>query len=116
MNDDYLWDGSGKPDPEVQKLEEALGRYRQNQPAPKFDEIAQTHKAKRPRNLFNWRWEFRLDAVAASLLLAVTVLLFMRHRLRGNPGPSWDVVSLEGAPRVGRHSLDEKSGQGKLGI
>src|SRR5438445_4909161 len=116
MNDDYLWDGSGKPDPEVQKLEEALGRYRQNQPAPKCDEIAQTHKAKRPRNFFNWRWEFRLGAVAASLLLAMTVLLFMRQRLRGNPGPSWDVVRLEGAPRVGWHSLDEKSGPGKLGI
>src|SRR5437588_9229636 len=116
MNDDYLWDGSGKPDPEVQKLEEALGRYRHNQPAPRFDEITQTHTAKRPRNFFNWRWEFRLSAVAASLLLAVTVFLFMRQRLRGNPGPSWDVVRLEGAPRVGWHSLDEKSGPGKLGI
>src|SRR5436309_5903395 len=68
MKDDYLWDGSGEPDPEVQKLEEALGRYRQNQPAPKFDEITQTHKAKRPRNFFNWRWEYQLSAVAASLL------------------------------------------------
>src|SRR5947208_7626590 len=116
MNDDYLWDGSGEPDPEVQKLEEALGRYRQNQPAPRFDEIAQTHKAKRPRNFFNWRWEYQLSAGAASLLLAVTVFLFMRQRLRGNPGPSWDVVRLEGAPRVGWHSLGEKSGPGKLGI
>src|SRR5213080_763957 len=116
MKDDYLWDGSGEPEPEVQKLEEALGRYRQNQPAPKFDEITQTHKAKRPRNFFNWRWEFRLGAVAASLLLAMTVFLFMRQRLRGNPGPSWDVVRLEGAPRVGWHSLGEKSGPGKLGI
>src|SRR5436190_1230450 len=116
MKDDYLWDGSGEPDPEVQKLEEALGRYRQNQPAPKFDEITQTHKAKRPRNFFNWRWEYQLSAVAASLLLAVTVFLFMRQRSRGNPGPSWDVVRLEGAPRVGWHSLGEKSGPGKLGI
>src|SRR5438876_8642835 len=116
MKDDYLWDGSGEPDPEVQKLEEALGRYRQNQPAPRFDEIAQTHKAKRPRNFFNWRWEYQLSAVAASLLLAVTVFLFMRQRSRGNPGPSWDVVRLEGAPRVGWRSLGEKSGPGKLGI
>jgi len=28
MKDDYLWDGSGEPDPEVQKLENLLGRYR----------------------------------------------------------------------------------------
>ncbi len=37
MKDDYLWDGSGEPDPEVQKLETALGRYRHNKPAPAFE-------------------------------------------------------------------------------
>ena len=26
MNDDYLWDGSGEPDPEIQKLENALAQ------------------------------------------------------------------------------------------
>jgi hypothetical protein len=28
MNDDYLWDKSGKPDPEIQQLEEILGTLR----------------------------------------------------------------------------------------
>jgi hypothetical protein len=28
MNDDYLWDKSGKPDPDVQQLEEVLGTLR----------------------------------------------------------------------------------------
>ena len=28
MNDDYLWDKSGEPDPEIQKLEEILGTLR----------------------------------------------------------------------------------------
>ncbi len=28
MNDDYLWDKSGKPDPDVQQLEEILGTLR----------------------------------------------------------------------------------------
>ena len=28
MNDDYLWDGSGTPDPDVQRLERLLGRLR----------------------------------------------------------------------------------------
>lgn len=27
-NDDYLWDGSGAPDPEIEKLERSLGRFR----------------------------------------------------------------------------------------
>jgi hypothetical protein len=28
MKDDYLWDGSGEPDPEIEHLEKVLGRYR----------------------------------------------------------------------------------------
>ena len=28
MHDNYLWDGSGQPDPEIQRLEHALGRFR----------------------------------------------------------------------------------------
>ncbi len=37
--DDYLWDGSGPPDPEIQHLERALGRLRHNRPAPTFAQI-----------------------------------------------------------------------------
>jgi len=116
MKDDYLWDGSGEPDPEVQKLEKTLGRYRHNQPAPQFDHVAETPKVKRPWNFFHLSWEYQLGAVAASLLLAVTVFLFMRQRSTRNLGPSWEVARLEGAPRVGWHSLGEKSGPGKLRI
>ncbi|MEW6733546.1 MAG: hypothetical protein AB1489_19615 [Acidobacteriota bacterium] len=28
MNDDYLWDGTGEPDPEIEHLEDVLSRYR----------------------------------------------------------------------------------------
>jgi hypothetical protein len=37
--DNYLWDGSGQPDPEFQRLERALGRFRHNRPAPLFPQI-----------------------------------------------------------------------------
>ena len=116
MKDDYLWDGSGEPDPEVQKLEKTLGRYRHNQPAPEFEQVAEAPKMKRPWNFFHLSWEYRLGAVAASLLLAVTAFLFMRQRATRNLGPSWEVARLEGAPRVGWHSIGEKSGPGKLRI
>jgi FecR protein len=36
MIDSYLWDGSGQPDPEIQRLELALGRFRHSRPAPVF--------------------------------------------------------------------------------
>jgi hypothetical protein len=35
-HDDYLWDSSGQPDPEIQRLEHALGRFRHDRPAPAF--------------------------------------------------------------------------------
>lgn len=38
MRDDYLWDGSGSPDPEIEKLEGLLGRYRSERPAPELPE------------------------------------------------------------------------------
>jgi hypothetical protein len=56
MNDDYLWDKTGQPDPQIQQLEEILGTLRY-QPKP----LALPHK----RNYFP------LLAIAASLLLAL---------------------------------------------
>jgi len=116
MKNDYLWDGSGEPDPEIQKLETALGRYRHHQPAPAFEQIAGVRPVRQRWNFFNLRWSFQLGAVAAALVLAVAVFFVLRHRTNGNTGPSWDVARLEGAPRIGWHSLSEKSGPGKLGI
>jgi hypothetical protein len=117
MKDDYLWDGSGEPDPEVQKLETKLGRYRHNQPAPAFDEVAETRPEKPRIRFFDLRFSWQLGAVGATLLVAVTLFYYLR---RPNPavdsGPSWEVARLEGRPRVGWHSLGEKSGPGKLGV
>ena len=28
MKNDYLWDGSGEPDPELQRIEKSLARFR----------------------------------------------------------------------------------------
>jgi hypothetical protein len=37
--DDYLWDGSGEPNPEIRRLERALERFRHSRPAPGFPRI-----------------------------------------------------------------------------
>ena len=34
MSDDYLFDGTGAPDPDVERLEQMLGRLRSNASAP----------------------------------------------------------------------------------
>ena len=62
MKDDYLWDKTGQPDPEIQKLEEILGTLRY-QPRPL--ELPQEAPTARRRNYFP------LLAIAASLLLAL---------------------------------------------
>jgi ferric-dicitrate binding protein FerR (iron transport regulator) len=116
MKDDYLWDGSGEPDPEVQKLETALGRYRHNQPAPAFDQVAKTIPMKRGWRLFNLGLSVQLGAIAAVLLLAVTAAYFWRNRPTQEQGPAWEVARIEGAPRVGWHSIGEGSGNGKLAV
>ncbi|PYU84436.1 MAG: hypothetical protein DMG50_04695 [Acidobacteria bacterium] len=116
MKDDYLWDRSGKPDPEVQKLEAALGRYRHNQPAPSFEKIRDLRPVKQHWSIFSLRWSYQLGAVAAVVLLAATVFLVLRPKPTENAGPSWAVARLEGTPRVGWHSVGEKSGPVKMGI
>jgi len=94
MKDDYLWDRSGKPDPEVQKLEAALGRYRHNQPAPSFEKIRDLRPVKQHWSIFSLRWSYQLGAVAAVVLLAATVFLVLR------PKPTENAITLDETGRV----------------
>ncbi|HEX8765147.1 MAG TPA: FecR family protein [Candidatus Acidoferrum sp.] len=115
MKDDYLWDGSGEPDPEVQKLENLLGRYRQNQPAPAFDQIALERTARRS-GFASFRFSFQIVAVAAVLLIGVATFLVLRARHVNDAGPAWEIARIEGAPRVGWHSLTANSETAKLKV
>jgi hypothetical protein len=63
MNEDYLWDKSGPPDPEIQQLENILGTLRYQ---PKPFEIPSDVPAPRRRNYFPL-----LAAIAATLLVAL---------------------------------------------
>src|SRR6266850_425127 len=116
MKDDYLWDRSGEPDPEVQKLEKVLGRYRHDRPAPFFEHVVEVRPAKiRPRFL-NLPLPFAFGAVATILLAMVTLILHLRSRPLPYLGPAWDVARLEGAPRVGSKAIRGNAAVGKLGV
>jgi hypothetical protein len=72
MNDDYLWDKSGPPDPEIQQLEEILGTLRYQ---PKPFEV--------PRIVARRRSYVPLLAIAATLLLALLAgAIWLRVRTR----------------------------------
>jgi hypothetical protein len=116
MKDDYLWDGSGEPDPEVQKLEKALGRYRHDRPAPSFEQVAEVRPAKSRLRFLRFRLSFAFGAAATILLVAATLYFYLRPKPASNLGPAWEVVRLEGAPRVGSKSMRANSGLEKLGV
>ena len=98
MSDDYLWDGSGEPDPEIERLEKLLARFRSSRPAPELP--AGFSGAQTISLWMSWK---SLAAAAALALLCIGAWYFL-HGER----PAWEVVNLEGAPRVGSTAIVEK--------
>jgi hypothetical protein len=95
MNDEYLWNKSGEPDPEIQKLEELLGHFQHNRPL-------------RPA-YYQSHWK-RYAAIAAALFLIAAVtatLLLTRTRT------TWDVAILKGTPKVGSRKI---TASGKIAV
>ena len=83
--DRYLWDRSGEPDPEVQRLEALLGRHRLTVPS-----------SGQPRPPPRRRWALRgaIGLAAAAVACAAAIALLPRL---GQPGTEWRVTSAGGA-------------------
>jgi hypothetical protein len=73
MNEDYLWDKSGEPDPQIQQLEEILGTLRYQ---PKPLQLPQQLSTARRRNYVPW---FAIAATVAIALLAGGLWLRIRN-------------------------------------
>jgi hypothetical protein len=114
-SDDYLWDGSGEPDPEIQRLEGVLGKFRHDSPTPAFPEIVPDRRW----TFFLWRVRpFPTLATAAVAVAAIVAVTFLVYRMKPVPttGVGWDVSSVEGTPRIGRKTISGKEGISRLGI
>jgi len=115
---DYLWDKSGEPDPDVERLELMLGRFQHRRPAPGFpprlgffDRVL-TGLAMLPLP--------RVAAVAATAVLAITAWLLVRQTsplqsgsttagaTAGPAGPAWNVARLAGTPTIGTRRLADR--------
>lgn len=115
MSNDYLWDGSGEPDPELQKLESALGRLRHNRPAPDFPPLVLPKTVARPWFLRRMFPRLALAATCAAILLVAGVMLF-RAKPRSFARSEWNVTSVQGAPRLGGSAVKPSAGSGNLGV
>lgn len=117
MNDDYLWDGSGEPDPEIRKLESTLGRFRHNRPAPEFPEIAAASLRPTPSSIWLSRPFIRWSALAAAAVILTAAVLWFTPR-HTNPTPvskgGWEVASLAGTPHVGGKTIVKNGDAGKF--
>lgn len=91
MNDDYLWDRSGEPDPEVARLEALLGRYRSAERRPSR------------RRFGGLKPAAPLAAAAAILLIALVTIVALRFRWRTNQ--PWEIVAVDGSPTIDGHLI-----------
>jgi len=88
MKEPYLWDRSGDPDPEVQRLEEILGQFRPTRP------LEDRHT--RVRSIRHWT----PHAIAACLVLGAAVGLLISPLPQSRP-TEWQIVRVDGRAESG---------------
>ena len=117
MNDDYLWDGSGVPDPEIQKLENTLARFRHEGQAPEFPAVTITRQPRFWQRFAPSRWSFGLAAAAAVILfMAAFGILRWSQKPNTTSGSGWVVESLAGTPRVESDDVGKNAVAAKLNV
>ncbi len=97
MSDDYLWDRSGKPDRDVEKLEQMLGQFGQDVPPPDFGQVPVKVREFPRRRVYRWM------AVAAAAAVVVAVV-GLRHANRQDSATLY-VARLAGAPQIGNRPI-----------
>jgi ferric-dicitrate binding protein FerR (iron transport regulator) len=113
MKDDYLWDRSGEPDPEIERLETLLGRFRHRRPAPQFPETVPHRQLEPVRR----RWFWPVAALAAAVALVGVLWIVLRRPEAGvAPRAGWEVARLAGTPHVGTTLLGEREQSARLGV
>jgi len=105
---DYLWNGSGEPDPEIQRLEGVLGQFRHDRPAPVFPELVPSRR--------RMRWIPVFAAAAAAAVVVVTFLIAHEKKSAPVAVAGWSVSGVAGAPRVGNKTVGVNAGAGRLGV
>jgi hypothetical protein len=117
MNDDYLWDGSGEPDPEIQKLESTLARFRHEGQAPEYPDSTAAPQPQFWRRFFPSDWSLGLaTATAGILFVAAFGILRWSQKPNTTSRAGWDIESVAGTPQIESTAFGKNTGAAKLGI
>ena len=112
MNDEYLWDGSAPPDPDVQRLEQLLAPLRSTRNIsgirlqPDFGRSPRGVQLKLDATDFAIRWKttrFLVPALAAAASIALMIGASWQS-LRPT-STAWVVAAIEGQPLIGSSAV-----------
>lgn len=117
MKDEYLWDRSGEPDPEIQKLENALGRFAHHGEAPEFPAVLAIPAPSLWQRIARLQWAPGL-AVAGAVVLAIVAVALIRWSRTPDvaAGPGWEVKSVAGSAKVESNALFHTANSAKLRV
>jgi hypothetical protein len=115
-DDQYLWDATGPADPEVQRLEQALVKFRH------ANEVAAFLDAMPARDLAAQRLSWRtlwLPAFACATVIGLVLVgsqIVRRSAVVPAGFSAWDITAVEGAPRIGPGSISANTNHAKLAV
>jgi ferric-dicitrate binding protein FerR (iron transport regulator) len=116
MSDDYLYDGTAEPDPEIVRLEQMLGRLRSTASAPPIVSNGKRRTTNHERRTPNAEQRTYLGirflgpALAAAAAIALMIGLAWRSAA---PAASWGIAVVVGTPRIGGSVL---VGEGRIAV
>jgi hypothetical protein len=112
---DYLWDGSGQPDPEIRHLEKMLISFRHSGSTPALPLLA-LESTRHPR-LANRFW-LPCFATATIVALVLTANVIIRRGPLYSEGVSsgWNVARIEGTPQIGKEFITNDDAHTKLRV
>jgi hypothetical protein len=102
---DYLWDPSGPPDPEVERLEQLLGRYRLSEPPRPLPPL----QTARWWEAFVWSQSFRATALAGVLALLLLWIAPWTIRRVAEPGDAWRALAVTGSQQINGRVLAQEA-------
>src|SRR4029077_3389924 len=102
MNEPYLWDRSGTPDPEISRLEEMLASLRMAESTPDFHPLPQLSLLARCAAFLRQNWMSRFLAASAATILFASWLVMSPPAISSS---DWEARAVSGAPELAGKKL-----------